>query len=123
MATWPASLPQSPLAGGFDYAPVAQSISTEMDTGPPKRRRRFSVAYGRYTMQFLLNGTQKATFDTFYGTTLAGGADAFTGLADPLDKSAATFQFAAEPMWTILRPDGSTTSRRWMLQVVLERTA
>lgn len=125
MATWPGTLPGSPLADGFTYEPVPQSISSGMETGPPKRRRRFSVAYGRYTMSFLLTGVQRATFETFYNTTLGGGADVITGFRDPTDGSTATFQFAAggDPKWQPVRPDGSTSLRRWLLTVIWERTA
>jgi hypothetical protein len=110
---------------GFSFEPVPQSISTEMDSGPPKRRRRFSTAYGRYSMSFLLTGAQKADFDTFYGTTLAGGSGTITGFPDPVDKTTATFQFAAggDPKWMPVRPDGSTSNRKWLLSVVWDRVA
>lgn len=125
MAVWPGTLPHSPLAESFSYEPVPQSISTQMDAGPPKRRRRFSVAYGRYQMTFLLTGLQRATFETFYGTDLAGGSGTITGLVDPTDGSAATFQFSdgGDPRWAPARPDGSTANRRWYLTVVLDRVA
>lgn len=123
MAVWPGSLPASPLMDGFSYEPDPQSVSTSMETGPPKRRRRYSTAYGRYSMQFLLTGTQRATFQTFHDTDLAGGSGTITGFPDPVTQATATFQFAqgGDPKWAPIRPDGSEPSRRWILSVVWDR--
>ena len=125
MPSWPSGIPHTPLAESYSFEPVPQAISTQMDSGPPKRRRRFSVAYGTHSMSFILTGSQRATFQTFYLTTIAGGSLAFTGLADPTDGTAATFQFAngGDPRWAALRPDASIAARRWLLTITLERTA
>lgn len=125
MAVWPGSLPTSPLADGFTYEPVPQSISTQMECGPPKRRRRFSVAYGRYGMRFLLTGAQRATFETFYGSDLAGGSGTITGFPDPRDGAAVTFQIAegGDPKWASVGQAGDPTARKWLLSMVWDRTA
>lgn len=123
MAVWPGTLPHSPLADSFSYEPAPQSISTQMDSGPPKRRRRYSVAYGKFGMSFILTGTQRAAFETFYGTDLAGGSGTITGFPNPIDGSSATFQFAdgGDPKWRALRPDGSANARKWLLSVVWDQ--
>jgi len=94
MAAWPGSLPQAPLLDEYSFEPADQCVTTDMDTGPPQRRRRFSVGFGRHSIAFLLTGTQRAAFDTFYGTTLGGGATVITGFPHPTTGAAATFQFA-----------------------------
>lgn len=125
MAAWPGSLPTSPLLSEFAYEPVDQCTVTAMDVGPPQRRRRFSTAFGRYTICFILTGTQRATFDTFYFTTLAGGSGQITGFADPRDGSSATFQFAggSVPRWTPLRPDATAAAKKWHVSMQWERVA
>jgi len=125
MATWPASLPDAPLAEDFAVEPVPQSISTDMDTGSPKRRRRFSVAYRRYRMSFLLTDTQRDTFETFYSTTIAGGSGTIEGLTDPYTNGSATFQIAdgGDPVWAPVKPSGTASARLWKLTLGLERTA
>ena len=125
MAAWPGSLPTAPLVGEFRYEPVPQSISTAMDTGPPQRRRRFSTAFGRYHMAFILTGAQRATFQTFYVTTASGGSATITGFTDPTDGSTATFQIAAggDPVWTPLSSSATASLRKWHLAMVWDRVA
>lgn len=125
MAAWPGSLPTAPIVDEFHYEPVPQSISTGMDSGPPKRRRRFSTAFGKYHLSFMLTGAQRATFQTLYVTTMAGGSDTITGFADPTDGSTATFQIAdgGDPVWTPIDSAASAANIKWHLAMVWDRVA
>ena len=117
MTAWPASLPQSPLAGDLAYSPQDQSISTTMQVGPPKRRRRYSSEVGILPpLRFIVTGVQLATFRTFWGTTMAGGSGTFT-FVDPNDDSTATYQFDGPPSWSLLLPHDDDELRKWLLSV------
>lgn len=124
MATWPVTLPTAPLLDAFRVEAVDQCVSTQMDAGPPKRRRRFSVGYGIYPMSFILTATQRSAFETFYRTTLEGGALAFDGFTDPTDgSSTATWQFTADgtPRWTPITCGSSSSDRSWRVDMRWER--
>ena len=117
MTAWPASLPQSPLFDGLSYSPQDQSVSTTMQVGPPKRRRRYSSEVGNIApLRFIITGVQLATFRTFWGTTMAGGSLTFTH-TDPNDDSTATYQFTGAPSWSLLKPHNDDEQRKWLLTV------
>jgi hypothetical protein len=122
MAVWPASLPHAPLLDDLEIEDVDQAISTDMESGPPKRRRRFSTAFGFRGMSFLLTGTQLATLDAFYAIDLEGGSGTITGFPDPKDGSAATFQPRGSYTPRIFRP-GPPHLRRWRVRLVWDRVA
>lgn len=71
--TWPSTLPQYPDDdGSATYAPLVQPvISTSMDTGAPKYRRRFTSVPETFTGAITLTSAQWATLQTFVVTTLA----------------------------------------------------
>lgn len=69
---WPSTLPQQPTSYTEDAAPI--TIRSQPDSGPSKSRKRFTKAKRRGQMSFLLTLQQWAIFDTFYFTTLDGGA-------------------------------------------------
>jgi len=74
MPTWPSSLPQSPLVSGFAETPPMTSLRTEMDQGPAKVRQRTTAGIRKLQMSFNMTKAQIATLDTFYNTTISGGA-------------------------------------------------
>jgi len=98
MATWPAGLPQTPLADGFGEAAVSSVVRTEMDVGPAKMRRRYTAEVRVYGMGLLLTTAQVATLETFYRTTLAQ--------VDPFDwvdfrtGAACAYRFRTAPSYT-----------------------
>lgn len=49
----------------------------------------------------ILTEAQRATFDTFYGTTISEGSDSFT-FEDPKDFSDQSARFIAPPTYTAL---------------------
>ena len=94
---WPSTIPQCFEAGSLSGKPRSGTIITQMDTGPPKKRRR-STAVGKD-----FSGTMLMTFDefddlnTFYHITTGEGSERFN-FPDPYN-SASTFEamFTTEP--------------------------
>lgn len=68
--TWPYNLP-GPTDQGMSYEPLVENvISSSVETGAPKRRRRFTNVPDKATFTLVLTGEQCATLDTFVATTL-----------------------------------------------------
>ena len=101
MAAYPASLPQYPLVQGFIDERQPGSIRSNMDTGAPKTRKRFTAVVRKLTWPTLLNGTERVTFDTFFITTINEGAGSFT-IPDPVDDGTITVKFINPPSWSII---------------------
>ncbi|MBT6048740.1 MAG: hypothetical protein HOG49_18215 [Candidatus Scalindua sp.] len=120
MAAWPVSLPQQGFMDITDSRQNALARSS-MDQGAPKVRKKFTAAVRNLSIKMILNGTQRATFDTFYITTTAEGSATFTW-TDPVDDSAITCRFKTPPSWSLLANcDGSTTATRiWESKLELE---
>lgn len=70
--TWPSTLPQYPLNdGSVKYQPLIQPVlTTDMETGAPKRRRRITYMPESCAANVILTGAQWAILDTFLKTTL-----------------------------------------------------
>ncbi len=117
MVAWPASLPQSAF---LKVAEVRQSavIRTAMDSGPAKLRRRFTAAVRNLDVAMFLDGTQKATFDTFFNTTLAEGALSFDW-TDPVTDSTISMRFREPATWNQIRT-GTVANRLWQADLALE---
>jgi hypothetical protein len=108
MAAFPASLPQAASMQVTDED-QAGTIRSEQDTGAPKTRQRFTATIRKITMVMILNGTQRATFNTFYRTTISNGATSFT-IPDPLDGSSITVRFKKPVSWQYVGNSGGGTS-------------
>lgn len=117
MAQWPATLPGIRLP--VSSARQSSLIRTEMDTGPAKVRRRYSgsLLHVQFTMQ--TTGTQHATLDTFYETTLVGGSLAFE-MTDPVSGETENFRFLEPPTSTVVR-GGAVADRILDVNIRLER--
>lgn len=70
--TWPATLPQTPLPG-FSASRSVNILSTEMDMGPAKRRRR-SAGIEQMSVSFYMTTAQIATLNNFINNTIKGTA-------------------------------------------------
>lgn len=115
-AIWPASLPQYVLQQGFSEKEPDTMLETQMEAGPPKARRRFTTDYREFTVALQMSAAQRATFQTFFNTTVKGGSLPFDWV-DPVTQGAATFRFRKPaPQWAIR---GETH----IVRLALERTA
>lgn len=110
MAAWPGSLPE--LEVGATETRQMGFIRTQTDTGPYKQRSRFTKAARFIKGTILLDATQRATFDTFYETTIVEGSGEFDW-TDPADQSTVSFRFVTPPSFTYLvgGPSGVAQSR------------
>ena len=98
-ATYPASLPQKHFKGVTENRQVA-TIRSEMDTGSPKVRKLFTAAVRNIDIPMVFIAAQRATFDTFFITTLNEGSGTFTWV-DPVDDSTnITYRFKSPPKMT-----------------------
>jgi hypothetical protein len=121
MPAYPASLPQYPIDGGFKDERQQAFIKSQMDSGAPKKRKVFTAAIRNWQWTTILNGTQRATFDTFYITTINEGTDSFT-IPDPVDGETVTVRFTKPPSWSVAKGigDASTSNRYWRTTFNLE---
>lgn len=94
MPAWPATLPQAPAS----WSEQARSnvVRTQPDSGPVKRRRRFTKAMKSARMDFLLTIEQRDTLKTFFETTLDDGLSSFT-FTHPWSADSKTMWFAEPP--------------------------
>lgn len=90
--TWPTTLPQYVLEGGYSERVQNQITETEMETGPAKIRRRFTKSLRRFEMQMMMTQAQAVAFETFWQTTCKGGSIPFDWKS-PRSQAAATFRF------------------------------
>ena len=116
MAAWPATLPQSPLVEGYSEETPDLVVRTSMDEGPAKIRRRFTANVRNITHNYLLTQAQVATLDTFFVTTLAGGALTFTFI-NPRTAATDTYRFRSQP--TYVPVSGSLWRTRLDLEITV----
>lgn len=97
--TWPASLP-CPTDQNVQYSALVEPVlKTSMETGAPKRRRRFTAVPESFTCSVILTQAQVAALKQFVEVTLADVGpfdwkDFRTG--DPV-----TYVFDARPKYTL----------------------
>jgi hypothetical protein len=99
--TWPATLPQIPDIGVSEEI-QSNVVASEVDSGPPKLRRRSTKRRVFQTVPITLTGAQYATLRAFYEDTLLDGTLTFDW-ADALTDVATEFRFVSPPkpdMWT-----------------------
>jgi len=73
---WPANL-GLPLLKGYNYTPAENLLTTKMDSGQKRSRRRFKKAHGKATVSFLFNAEQGALFEGWFHHVINDGADYF----------------------------------------------
>ncbi len=95
---WPLSLPQRPLAQGFNERAPDTAIRTQMEAGAAKVRRRFTAGIRTMDMQLRLSADQVATLDAFHDSTLHGGSLRFDWV-HPRTGVAMTYRFVEQPSY------------------------
>lgn len=118
MVAWPAALPQSAFVQASEIRQDA-TIRSNMDSGAPKLRKRFTAAIRELSIRMILNGTEKAAFDTFYITTISEGALAFD-MKDPVDDNTISVRFKQPPLWALISASGTVAQRLWESTLQLE---
>lgn len=118
MAVWPVSLPQYFEVGVQDTRQQG-FIRSQTDTGPYKQRKRFTATARFLAGSMLLTGTQRATFETFYKTTISEGTDAFDFI-DPIDFSTVSARFTQPPSLSAVSGGATATTVQWRMDLMLE---
>lgn len=76
-ATWPLTLPQSPLLSGYTETMPSTLLRSDTDTGPAKVRRRGNAKPVVVQASYILSTEQVELLDTFVYETIGGGARCF----------------------------------------------
>lgn len=117
MAAWPGSLPQY-LEIGLQDTRQKGFLRSPVDAGPSKQRKRFTATTRGMAGTMLFTTAQRATFETFYTTTINEGADEFT-MSDPLDASTVSVRFVEPPQFRALA-GGPSGAALWRASLSLE---
>lgn len=118
MPIFPGTLPQHFEVGVQDTRQQG-FIRSQTETGPFKQRKRFTATSRFLSGTMLFTGTQRATFDTFYKTTLSEGTDAFD-FTDPADFSTASVRFVTAPTCSAVAGGGTAGTAQWRFSLTLE---
>jgi hypothetical protein len=113
MANWPLTLPQAPIAEGYQESPGETLIRAPMDVGPPKQRRGYTAGVPQLMLTWELEGSEVDTFETFFEETLEGGALSFE-LPHPRLGGSITVRFVKPPAWRPVAGIG------WQVQTIVE---
>lgn len=113
--TWPAGLP-APLNESGQFAPLVENvISTQMETGAPKRRRRFTSVPETYSGTLLLTGAQTELLRSFVATTLQDVLP--FDWKDFREGSSTSYVFQGRPTFSKVQE----SSDRWKAQIQLQQ--
>jgi hypothetical protein len=74
---WPSDLPQKLEQTTYSETLPSVTVRTEMDSGAPKVRRRFTAGIENIQGTMLLTRDEAETLDTWFNETLQGGAVSF----------------------------------------------
>ena len=104
---WPKELPQILRLEGLSGKMRTATVRTEMDAGPKKTRRRYTVSQKDFTGSVIVTEQQRQILESWYQKVLGGGALRFV-MTDPQTLEPAEFRFledytenSAEGLWTI----------------------
>lgn len=95
-ALWPAAVPMRDLVAGYSERRESNLAEFAPEVGPPKRRRRSSVATELVSFEQLLSEAEADALLAFWRDTLGDGALTFER-EHPRTRVLAEFQFVAPP--------------------------
>lgn len=79
LPAWPSTVPTGHVEGTFTVqATTAPPLSTDMNAGTTRRRRKFTLRIASVSFDLLLSNAQAADLQSFHETTLGDGAARFT---------------------------------------------
>lgn len=104
---WPKELPQVMRLEGLSGKRRQAVVRTEMDAGPQKTRRRYTVAQKDFSGSVVVTEAQRQILEAWYDKVLGGGTLRFV-MTDPQTLEPAEFRFledysedATDGLWTI----------------------
>lgn len=116
---WPAALPPFPIEADAGFDP--NTIVTETDHGPRKKRRRYTAVTRRISVRnWHMKGDDLETILEFYENVTRGGAIAFT-MVNPLNgMGTVTARFESAVRWQIVVPSDHDGTRWTRVEFDLE---
>lgn len=93
---WPHELQMLIPEDTYKEAFAKVMIRTTMDTGRPKRRRRFTAAIKTLEFDLIFTGSELDRFIVFFEDEISGGATSFE-LVHPRTAAICTVAFSKEP--------------------------
>ena len=112
---WPSSLQQLLNKDSFEITFANTTLTTEMDIGVPKRRRRYTKGVKLLTCSIWVNQSQYTILENFYETTLNGGVDSFE-FNHPITGVLTQFKFSSPPKATYMGGDTFPVVMAWEIQ-------
>lgn len=110
---WPEELP-IPRLSGLGGKRKSSVIRTEMDAGPSKARRRYTVTTKEFSGSIVVNEYDREVLENFYVTTLGDGVLRFV-MRDPQTLVESEFRFM-EDYGETSNGDGT-----WTINLKLEK--
>jgi len=104
MPAWPTSLPDYPLIQGYQESRQSGVVRTQMDTGPPKARRRFDATITEFQIKLRLTTSQISTLESFFEVDLDYGALRFDW-THPRTDNAVQFRFTGTYQVSVMAND------------------
>lgn len=108
--SWPSSLPAASLSG-YQFGPDSTTIKTDMDSGPPRVRRRYTSANTAIQASWTFDQLQMAIFEAWWVQQAQSGAawfliDLRNGLGRQsmearVPSGTYTAEFAGKGMWRV----------------------
>ena len=99
MATWPTSVPHTPLRDSYQMQPDDNRIVFKPESGPPKRRLRSTARSYLHQISLMLTSTESDTLEEFYEETLGDGVLPFDFPEDPRRGDECVMTFESVIQW------------------------
>lgn len=93
--TWPTGLPQVLRLDGLSTQRKSSVVRTQMDAGPDKVRRRYTVSTKVFTGSIVVTEKQRELFEAWYRNVIADGTLRFV-MKDPQTLQPAEFRFTED---------------------------
>lgn len=110
---WPSELP-IPRLSGLSGKRKSSVIRTEMDAGPAKARRRYTVCTKEFSGSIVINDGQRSVLENFYIENLGDGVLRFV-MKDPQTLDEAEFRFMED------YGESSNGDGTWTINLKLEK--
>lgn len=111
--TWPSALPQVLILDGLNGKKKSSVVRTEMDAGPAKQRRRYTVATKVFKGSMVVTESQRKILENFYDNILGHGVLRFV-MKDPQTLEYAEFRFKEDY-------DEDSLDGNWRITMNLEK--
>lgn len=105
--TWPSTLPQVLRLEGLNAKKKPNVVRTQMDAGPQKVRRRYTISTKEFSGTIVVSEAQREILEDFYDNVLGNGVLRFV-MKDPQTLQPSEFRFledydedASDGLWQI----------------------